>query len=39
MRFKYQNDTIDRLMHSMIERGKFGFELAEKIRNVLEKKL
>jgi len=28
VRFKYQNDTIGRLMHSMIERGKFGFELA-----------
>lgn len=31
VRFKYQNDTIGRLMHSMIERGKFGFELA--VRN------
>lgn len=28
VRFKQQNDSIDRLMHSMIERGKFGLELA-----------
>jgi hypothetical protein len=27
-RFKHHNDSLDRLMHSMIERGKFGFELS-----------
>ena len=28
VRFKYHNDSLDRLMHSMIERGSFGFQLA-----------
>ncbi len=28
VRFKYHNDSLERLMHSMIERGRFGFELA-----------
>lgn len=32
-RFKYHNDSLDRLMHSMIERGKFGFELSIKNQN------
>ena len=31
-RFKYHNDSLGRLMHSMIERGKFGFELSERNR-------
>ena len=36
--FKYHNDTLGRLMHSMIERGKFGFELAVKNQKRFGKK-
>lgn len=35
VRFKYHNDRPERLMHSMIERGRFGFELAERNRALL----
>jgi hypothetical protein len=37
-RFKYYNDSLDRLMHSMIERGKFGFELSAQNQKRLGKK-
>lgn len=30
IRFKYHNDSPARLMHSLIERGRFGFELADR---------